>query len=174
MASVRSVGPIPGRSAGSGFAKTVATRRKPGRPDNVEDCIFCKIVEGEIDSEKIYETENALSFLDVNPRSPGHSLVIPKEHVRVLEELDDEVISEVFTMVKNVEKAIRSALDPDAFTVGINDGEAAGQEIPHLHVNIMPRFEGDGGRPVHSVVDNPPGEDVSDIAEEIRSVSESK
>lgn len=132
------------------------------------DCIFCKIVNGGIESEKIYETDNVISFLDINPRTPGHTLVIPKEHVEVLTELKDEIACEIFKVTKKVEEMLKESLDPDAFTIGINDGRAAGQEIPHLHINVLPRFEGDGGTPIHSVVKNPPKEEVSEIARKIR------
>lgn len=134
----------------------------------MDDCIFCKIVEGEIKSEKIYETENIISFLDANPRSPGHSLVIPKEHVERFWQLEDQIIGELFTGVKSVEKMLKCSLDPDAFTIGINDGRAAGQEIPHMHVNVMPRFLRDGGSTIHAVVNNPPEKEIPEIAEEIR------
>ncbi len=136
-----------------------------------EDCIFCKIVQGEIDSEKIHESENVISFLDINPRAPGHSLVIPKKHVKTLPELEDEIISEIFQTTKKVEKTLKNSLNPDAFTIGINDGKAAGQEIPHLHVNIIPRFKDDGGGPIHSVVNNTPEEDITETAEKIRESS---
>lgn len=133
-----------------------------------EDCIFCQIVQGKIDSEKIYETENVISFLDANPRAPGHSLVIPKNHVKILQNLKDNIIAETFQVTKKVEKGLQEALDPDAFTIGINDGEAAGQEIPHLHVNIIPRFQEDSGGPIHSVVNNNSKKDISEIAEKIK------
>ncbi len=133
-----------------------------------ENCIFCKIAKDEVESEKIYETNKVTAFLDVNPRAIGHSLVIPKKHVKTLHELEDEIISEIFQTTKKVEKSLKASLNPDAFTIGINDGKASGQEIPHLHVNIIPRFKGDGGDPIHAVVDNPPKEDIAETAEKIR------
>ncbi|MFO7966673.1 MAG: HIT family protein [Archaeoglobaceae archaeon] len=132
-------------------------------------CIFCKIAGGEIPAEKIYETENSIAFLDINPRSPGHTLVIPKEHVESLRELDDNRVSDIFNTTRDVMNLLKKALDPDGFNVGINDGAAAGQEIPHLHVNIFPRFSGDDGGPVHAVVNNPPSEEVSETAKKVRS-----
>ncbi len=132
------------------------------------DCVFCKIANGELDCEKIYETDRVMSFLDINPRAPGHSLVIPKEHVERLTELDDSLVEEVFIVVKKVEKILENSIKPNAFTVGINDGKSAGQEIPHLHVNIIPRFEGDQGKPIHAVVNNPPKKEISEIAKKIR------
>lgn len=134
----------------------------------MEECIFCRIGAGKVGAEKIYETERVLAFLDINPRSPGHTLVIPKKHVATIAELDDELIAEVFGATKKVVLMLKKALKPDAFTIGINDGRASGQEIPHLHVNIFPRFSGDGGGPVHAVVRNPPTEEVSKTAERIR------
>lgn len=138
----------------------------------MEDCIFCKIADGELESEKIYETENVIAFLDINPKAPGHSLVIPKKHGKTLTELEDELIAEVFRVTKEVERLLNLSIKPDAFTVGINEGEASGQEIPHLHVNIIPRFEDDGGVPIQAVVDNPPKEEISNIASKIRKASE--
>ena len=134
----------------------------------MSDCIFCKISNGEIRAEKIYETENAISFLDINPRAPGHSLVIPRKHVMTLAELEDKLIVEVFKMTREVVKILKATLSPDAFSIGINDGKAAGQEIPHLHVNIFPRFKDDGGKPVHFIVNNPPSDKISEISEKIR------
>lgn len=138
----------------------------------MEDCIFCKIAQGEMESEKIFETENTFSFLDINPRSPGHSLVIPKKHVETLTDLSDDLVGEIFATVKKVENRLKDSLNPDGFTIGINDGKAAGQEVPHLHVNIIPRFEDDGGKPIHAVVNNPPEKEISQVAEKIRGTSE--
>lgn len=138
----------------------------------MEDCIFCKIAQGEMESEKIFETENTFSFLDINPRSLGHSLVIPKKHVETLTDLRGDLVGEIFATVKKVENMLKDSLNPDGFTIGINDGEAAGQEVPHLHVNIIPRFEDDDGKPIHAVVNNPPEKEISQVAEKIRRNSE--
>ena len=132
------------------------------------ECVFCRIARGEAKAERIYETKSVVSFLDINPRAPGHSLVIPKAHVEVLSDLQDDLIADVFKATKEVIKMLKKALKPDAFTIGINDGRAAGQEIPHLHVNIFPRFKGDRGKPVHSVISNPPKEDLQEIAKKIK------
>lgn len=132
------------------------------------ECVFCKIARGDAKAERIYETESVVSFLDINPRAPGHSLVIPKVHAEVFSDLQDDLIADVFKATKEVVKILKKALKPDAFTIGINDGKAAGQEIPHLHVNIFPRFKGDRGKPVHSVVSNPPKEDLQEMAKKIK------
>ncbi|MEM3519415.1 MAG: HIT family protein [Candidatus Hadarchaeales archaeon] len=132
------------------------------------ECIFCKIARGEIKAEKIYETPFAVAFLDINPRAPAHTLVIPKMHVETVAELDDELAGEVFKAVRGTVELLKKAISPDAFTIGVNDGKASGQEIPHLHFNIFPRFFGDGGKPVHAVVNNPPKETISEMGEKIR------
>ncbi|MFN4133556.1 MAG: HIT family protein [Candidatus Hadarchaeales archaeon] len=132
------------------------------------ECVFCKIARGEIKAEKIYETHSAVAFLDIKPRAPAHTLVIPKSHVETVADLDDELAGEIFKTVRKTVELLKKAISPDAFTIGINDGRASGQEIPHLHFNIFPRFFGDGGKPVHAVVNNPPKENISEMAEKIR------
>lgn len=135
----------------------------------MDECIFCRIVRKEASAEIILETDHAISFLDIEPRSIGHSLVIPKRHAVRLAALDDNEIADVSRMTRDVVKALEKALKPDAFTIGINDGEEAGQVIAHLHVNIIPRFRGDGGKAIHSVVHNPPKEEIRNTAERVRS-----
>ncbi|WP_224333116.1 HIT family protein [Haloprofundus halobius] len=125
-----------------------------------DDCIFCKIVAGDIPGRTVYETERALAFLDANPLSPGHTLVIPKNHAERLDDLSGDEASELFAAVHELTPRVESAVDADAVTVGINDGSAAGQEVPHVHVHLVPRFEGDGGGPIHAVAGERP--DLSD------------
>ena len=132
------------------------------------ECVFCGIVKKEIPARIVYEDEKVMAFLDINPRAPGHSLVIPKKHVSLLADLEDELVAELFIATRETLKILKKALNPDGFNIGINEGKAAGQEIPHLHVNVFPRFRGDGGKPVHSVVNNPPG-NISEIADKISS-----
>ncbi len=88
--------------------------------------------------------------------------------MKLLGDLEDELVTDLFVATKEVMEILKKALDPDAFNIGINDGEASGQEIPHLHVNVLPRFRGDRGKPVQFIVNNPPLEKVSETAEKIR------
>ncbi|MUW15900.1 HIT domain-containing protein [Halorubrum sp. CBA1125] len=125
-----------------------------------DDCIFCSIVAGEIPARTVYETDAVLAFLDANPLSPGHTLVIPKAHERRVADLDAALASDLFDAVATLTPAAQDAVDADAANVGINDGEAAGQEVPHVHVHVVPRFEGDGGAPIHAVAGQRP--DLSD------------
>lgn len=136
----------------------------------MEGCAFCEITEGRTKAERIYETEGVIAFLDINPRAPGHSLVIPKKHVKLLANLEEDLVVELFIALREVLKILKRALNPNGFNIGINEEKAAGQEIPHLHVNIFPRFSGDKGKSVHSIVNNPPLQNISKIADKIRSV----
>ena len=131
------------------------------------DCIFCKIVNGEIPALKIYEDSSILSFMDASPCAPGHVVVIPKKHTKNFLELDDELVGPLVKVVKKVTKQIKDALNPDDFNIGINYGKLTGG-IEHLHIHIIPRFKDDGGGSMHTIVKNPPKEDLASIAEKIK------
>ncbi|AUX10763.1 histidine triad (HIT) family protein [Halalkaliarchaeum desulfuricum] len=136
-----------------------------------EETIFDKIVAGEIPARTVHETDTTLAFLDANPLAPGHTLVIPKEGYERVRDLPASLSADLFAAVHELTPRIEAAVDADAITIGINDGPAAGQEIPHVHVHIVPRFEGDGGGPIHGVAGSPPDladEELDDIAASIR------
>ena len=135
------------------------------------NCIFCKIAAGEILSEKVYEDEHAFAFLDIEPRVPGHTMVILKKHAENILEVPQEDIGPYFTAVQRVVGMVKKALSPDGFTLGINHGKVSGQTVDHLHFHIMPRWKDDGGRSIHSVVSNPPKEDLKTIGEKIRNAA---
>ena len=124
-------------------------------------CIFCKIVQGEIPSHKVYEDEQFLAFLDVYPHAKGHTVVVPKEHNPTF--LDLENVN-LFQAVKETMKILKEKLNCDGFNVGWNDGEVAGQVVPHLHLHIFPRYDGDGGGSVHSIIKNPGNLSVEEVA----------
>lgn len=132
------------------------------------DCIFCRIIKGEIPAEKVYEDDETIAVLDINPKSPGHSVIVPKVHAANILELPDGKIEPVMRAVKRVAEMTVKALDPAGFTMGLNHGSISGQTVDHLHFHIIPRFEGDGGGSIHDVVNNPPEEPLSKIAEKIR------
>ena len=104
--------------------------------DYMEDCIFCKIVNGEIPAYKVYEDENFFAFLDINPRNPGHTLIIPKKHFRWVWDVN---ASGYFEAVRNVAIALKKAMNTEYVVSGI-----AGKEVPHAHIHLIPRMEGDG------------------------------
>lgn len=107
------------------------------------DCIFCAIAAGEIPSFKIYEDDAVLAYLDINPFSEGHTLVIPKAHSPNLVETDDATLAAVVSRVKKVAAHLASALPCDGFNILQNNGEAAGQTVRHLHFHIVPRRNGE-------------------------------
>ena len=107
------------------------------------DCIFCKIIAGEIPSSKVYEDEKILGFLDINPASKGHSLVLPKEHYEDIFDVPDELLREIISAVKKVAIAVEKTTASDGVNVVQNNKKAAGQLVSHIHFHIIPRFEND-------------------------------
>lgn len=109
-----------------------------------ENCLFCKIVKGEIPSHKIYEDENFLAFLDINPVNKGHTLVIPKKHSRNFLEMENSLIKELFILIKKLAQQIQEKVGADGINILSNNEKDAGQIIFHTHIHIIPRFEKDG------------------------------
>ncbi|MFP4633166.1 MAG: HIT domain-containing protein [Halobacteriales archaeon] len=134
-----------------------------------EDCLFCKIARGDLPARKVYEDDDVVAFLDVNPLSRGHTLVIPREHA---ERLDDMSSDAAWTKALEIAPAVQEAVDADALNVGVNDGSEAGQEVPHVHVHVVPRYEGDGGGPIHALMPEPAGlddDEMDEIEDAVRS-----
>jgi len=109
-----------------------------------DDCIFCKMVSGDIPVTKIYEDEVVLAFLDIGPISDGHTLVIPKQHFEKLHLCPSEVLAQVCSRLGKIAKAVSAAMDSDGYNVLCNNGRAAGQLVGHVHFHIIPRNAGDG------------------------------
>jgi len=137
-----------------------------------DDCVFCRIVAGDIPGHTVHEDEHTYAFLDANPLSRGHTLVIPKYHHERLNDLPADRASEVLTTLHAVVPAVEEAVDADATTVAFNNGEAAGQEVAHVHGHVVPRFEGDGGRSIHTLVGDRPEMDDDDLAAVAEDVGE--
>ena len=108
------------------------------------DCVFCRIVAGEIPANVVYQDDQVLAFLDIGPLAPGHLLLIPKQHFSVVDELPAEVAAALGAMLPRVVAAARSVTDCDAFNILQNNGHAAGQEVEHVHVHVIPRRDSDG------------------------------
>jgi histidine triad (HIT) family protein len=134
-------------------------------------CIFCRIVDGDVPSRTVYETDETLAFLDANPLVEGHTLVIPKSHHETVDELPPELAGAVFETVSAVTPHVEAAVDADGTTLAVNNGTAAGQEVPHTHVHVVPRFDGDGNGPIHRLFSGRPSlseAELDDIAAAIR------
>ncbi|MHC5060020.1 MAG: HIT family protein [Planctomycetota bacterium] len=107
------------------------------------DCIFCKIINGDIPCNKIYEDEAVLAFLDIGPVSDGHSLVVPKAHYEKLHQCPPEVLGNVISCVGRLCEVIADAMGAAGYNVLCNNGRVAGQLVGHVHFHIIPRKEGD-------------------------------
>jgi histidine triad (HIT) family protein len=110
------------------------------------DCIFCKIVAGQIPAAKVYEDDAAICIMDIGPIIKGHTLVIPKTHVDPLTAAPDALLGRLILLVKKIARAQQAAFHADGVNVVQNNGRVAGQAVPHLHFHVIPRFEGDGHR----------------------------
>lgn len=108
------------------------------------DCLFCKIINKEIPSRVIYEDDNYLSFLDINPNTKGHCLVIPKEHIKNFTELTEKQTTELIKVVKNIAPKLVELLDIKDYNLALNNGSIAGQIVGHIHWHIIPRYKDDG------------------------------
>ncbi|MEK7665375.1 MAG: HIT family protein [Patescibacteria group bacterium] len=108
----------------------------------MQDCLFCKIIAGEIPCHKLYEDERIISFLDIFPVSEGHALVLPKTHATHLLETSEEDARAMMDTIKKITPAILKAVGGDGFNLGMNNGVSSGQEVSHTHLHIMPRRTG--------------------------------
>jgi len=108
------------------------------------NCIFCDILAGKKSGHFIYEDEEYVAFLDRYPIDAGHSLVMPRKHYEKIFDMSEASVGELFSKIPKIAKAVLKATDADAFSIGQNNGRAAKQIIPHVHVHIIPRYETKG------------------------------
>lgn len=109
----------------------------------VDNCIFCKIINGDIPSRRIYEDDNFVVMMDVSPASKGHSLLLPKEHYANLFEMPDALLEELLKVAKKVAAKMKETLNADGINLLQNNGVAAGQTVFHYHMHLIPRYEGE-------------------------------
>jgi histidine triad (HIT) family protein len=128
------------------------------------DCVFCKIIAKQIPNFTVYEDDNVLAFLDIFPHAKGHTVVVPKKHYENLVEMPIVEWQNIAVGLKKVSDKIQTALKPSGINIGINDRSPAGQVVPHVHWHIFPRYDGDGGGSVHSIIKNPGEIKVEEIA----------
>ncbi|ABR55239.1 histidine triad (HIT) protein [Methanococcus vannielii SB] len=127
-------------------------------------CIFCSIVKGDIPARIIYEDEKFLAFMDAFPRAVGHTLIIPKEHFETFDELPKELACEMMEVIYKVVKQLKN-LKMDGFNILNNNKKVSGQEVPHVHFHIIPRYENEG-YPVY-VLKDPINVDLDSIYDRI-------
>ena len=131
-------------------------------------CIFCRIVKGEIPAEIVARTADAVAFLDVQPLADGHVLVVPIAHQPCLEDLEPAQAEALLRTVTQLAGPVREAVDAAGTTIGINNGNATGQTIPHVHVHIVPRWENDGAGSIHTIFPRKAYRDIKEVGTAIR------
>lgn len=110
----------------------------------MDQCIFCKIASGEIAAKKIYEDDHCVAVLDINPANKGHTLLIPKQHTTLFQELEEKTIAQLGINAKKISTAMLSGLGAPATNIFVANGPNAGQKAPHALIHIIPRYTGDG------------------------------
>ena len=115
------------------------------------DCLFCKIVAGEIPSKKVYEDSYSFAFLDINPRNPGHTLVISKKHCQDIFSIGEDDATGLMKGIRNVAIGVQKATGAKGISISQSNGQLAGQVIPHIHFHIIPRTEAEKGLGLESV-----------------------
>lgn len=108
-----------------------------------ENCIFCKLANGDIPTATLYEDDDFRVILDAGPASKGHALILPKEHYKNLYELDDEIAAKALVLAKKMITRLTDVLGCDGYNIVQNNGEVAGQTVFHFHIHLIPRYEGD-------------------------------
>jgi histidine triad (HIT) family protein len=134
-------------------------------------CIFCRIVAGEIPAEVVASEPDGVAFLDVQPLADGHVLVVPRAHVATIEDLEPAAADALFRMVRRLAGPVRRALGAAGTTIGVNNGDATGQTIPHVHVHIVPRWPDDGAGSVHTIFPRHTTRSLADVGAAIRKAS---
>lgn len=135
-----------------------------------QDCIFCKIIDGEIPSSKVYEDEYVYAFLDISQVTKGHTLVIPKNHEKDIFELQEETASHLFKAVPQIAKALNKTFSPIGMNVLNNNKEFAGQSVFHYHLHLLPRYGEEDGFQA-SWADNSDKYESSELAEMAKNIS---
>lgn len=110
---------------------------------STEECLFCKIVRNEVPSKKIYEDENVVAFLDINPAAEGHALVIPRKHAENVFTISEEDLANVCSVTKEIASRIKSRMNASGVNILQNNGRSAGQIVDHYHAHIVPRYDDD-------------------------------
>jgi len=130
-------------------------------------CIFCDILAGKRDSHIVYEDNKHIAFLDKYPIDDGHTLVIPKKHFERITDMDSNDVGEIFSIVPKIAKAVLSGAGADAFSLAQNNGKAAKQIIPHVHIHIIPRYNNKGTLWTKRQI--PTNDELFELSEKIKS-----
>ncbi|KHD45517.1 HIT family protein [Streptococcus hongkongensis] len=134
----------------------------------MDNCIFCKIISGEIPSSKVYEDEQVLAFLDITQTTPGHTLLVPKKHVRHVLDMDADLASETFSRLPKIARALQKATDAPAMNIINNNEEVAGQTVFHAHIHLIPRYSAEDGIAISYTTHEPDFEALALLAQKIQ------
>lgn len=108
------------------------------------ECIFCRIVKGEIPSTKVFENENVVAFLDISPINKGHCLVVPKKHHETFNDVPEKLLKELVLASQKISKAVEKAVDAEGYNILVSNKKVAGQDVFHFHLHVIPRYADDG------------------------------
>ena len=137
-------------------------------PSAQTPCVFCEIIAGRAESSLVYQDEHVIAFMDIQPLTPGHLLAVPRSHADYLEDLDEDLGAHLFRAGHRLARALRrSGLPCDGVNLFLADGEAAFQEVFHVHLHVIPRNRGDGFR-LHAKWRHPPRAELDSVAGQIR------
>jgi len=131
------------------------------------NCIFCKIIRGEVPSFKLYENDKTFAFMDINPISPGHALIIPKFHARDIFETPDEWVGVAMVTTRRIARAVQATVQPYGMNIVQANGPGAKQSVFHLHVHVVPRFK-DDNLPMNWPINAGDKDAIAKLAERIR------
>jgi len=132
------------------------------------NCIFCKIIAGDIPSTRVYEDDDTIAFLDIGPLVKGHTLVIPKDHHESLADTPDELLARIMSASRKVAAAMKAGLGASGINIHQANGASAGQVVPHIHFHVVPRHDGDGHHWNWSAGEYGSIEEMSATAEKIK------
>lgn len=133
----------------------------------MSDCIFCKIVAGEIPASKVYEDDQVLAFLDITQVTKGHTLVITKKHYRNVLDMDAEAAGQLFTAVPAIARQLKEKLGASGLNIVNNNEEAAGQTVFHTHIHLLPRFDQNDGLDIQFKVNEPDFPALTNLAQDL-------
>ncbi|HEM3701814.1 TPA: HIT family protein [Streptococcus suis] len=133
----------------------------------MSDCIFCKIVAGEIPASKVYEDDHVLAFLDITQVTKGHTLVIPKKHYRNVLDMDAETAGQVFSVVPALARQLKEKLAASGLNIVNNNEEVAGQTVFHTHIHLLPRFDKNDGLDIQFTTNEPDFPALASLAQDL-------
>ncbi|EHJ51941.1 HIT family protein [Streptococcus macacae] len=134
----------------------------------MENCIFCKIVAGEIPASKIYEDSEVIAFLDISQATKGHTLVVPKKHVRNVLEMSEEMASQLFSPIPKIARALKKVTSASGLNIINNNETIAGQTVFHAHIHLLPRYNKEDGLAIHFTEHDPNFEELGLLAGNIQ------